>query len=91
VEFRFGGFHLSGFVDGENRKSDKFEYELECGGDEVRGSARRWRAISGGPPEISSNPFLCPGGPGKVWNDGLGGPPKPAREPRALPDPLDSG
>jgi hypothetical protein len=49
------------------------------------GSARRWRAIFCGPPEISCNHLCRQNWLAKVWNAGLGVPPKPAREPRALP------
>ena len=50
------------------------------------GSARRWRAMFfGGPLKISFNAFCRQCYPANAQNDGLDGPPKPARGPRALP------
>jgi hypothetical protein len=48
------------------------------------GSARAPRAVFGGSPKTSSH--KCSGPVvDKLWNEGLGGPPKPARQRRALP------
>ena len=49
------------------------------------GSARRWRAVFGGPPITSFHQTFARGRQGRPGHAGSGGSPKPARGPRALP------
>ena len=60
--------------------------EVEPGRRLAMGSARRWRAVFRGSRKTSFHKLSSTSPERRMGHDGLGEPPKPAREPRALPD-----